>query len=224
MVDPKIEESWKRILWDEFQKPYFETLKNFLVEEKKLHTVYPSGANIFAAFDHTPFDKVEVVILGQDPYHGAGQAHGLSFSVQDGVPHPPSLQNIFKELKDDLGCVIPQNGNLTAWANQGVFLLNTVLTVRASEANSHRGQGWETFTDVVIKTLSEKKEHLVFILWGSPAGAKANLIDGKKHLILRAPHPSPLSSYRGFFGSKPFSKSNEYLTCHNKKPIAWCLA
>jgi len=224
MVDPKIEESWKRILWDEFQKPYFETLKNFLVEEKKSHTVYPSGANIFAAFDHTPFDKVEVVILGQDPYHGAGQAHGLSFSVQDGVPHPPSLQNIFKELKDDLGCVIPKNGNLTAWANQGVFLLNTVLTVRASEANSHRGQGWEIFTDTVIKLLSAQKEHLVFILWGSPAGAKASLIDGKKHLILRAPHPSPLSSYRGFFGSKPFSKSNEYLTCHNKKPIAWCLA
>jgi len=167
MVDPKIEESWKRILWDEFQKPYFETLKNFLVEEKKSHTVYPSGANIFAAFDHTPFDKVEVVILGQDPYHGAGQAHGLSFSVQDGVPHPPSLQNIFKELKDDLGCVIPKNGNLTVWANQGVFLLNTVLTVRASEANSHRGQGWETFTDTVIKTLSEKKTSIWFLYFGA---------------------------------------------------------
>ncbi|WP_263832435.1 uracil-DNA glycosylase [Sulfurospirillum oryzae] len=224
MVDPKIEESWKVVLLDEFQKPYFEVLKNFLVEEKKSHTIYPKSANIFAAFDNTPFDKVEVVILGQDPYHGANQAHGLSFSVQDGIQHPPSLQNIFKELRDDLGCAIPRNGNLTAWAKQGVFLLNTVLTVRASEANSHRGQGWENFTDAVIKLLSTQKEHLVFILWGSPAGAKASLIDSKKHLILRAPHPSPLSSYRGFFGSKPFSKSNEYLTCNGKKPIQWCLA
>jgi uracil-DNA glycosylase len=224
MVNPKIEESWKKVLLEEFQKPYFETLKTFLVEEKKLHTIYPSGQNIFAAFEHTPFENVEVVILGQDPYHGVGQAHGLSFSVQDGVPHPPSLQNIFKELKDDLGCNIPKSGNLTAWAKQGVFLLNTVLTVRASEANSHRNQGWENFTDAVIKTLSTQKEHLVFILWGSPAGAKASLIDGKKHLILRAPHPSPLSSYRGFFGSKPFSKSNDYLVAKGKKPIDWCLA
>ena len=224
MVNPKIEESWKKVLLEEFQKPYFETLKTFLVEEKELHTIYPSGQNIFAAFEHTPFENVEVVILGQDPYHGVGQAHGLSFSVQDGVPHPPSLQNIFKELKDDLGCNIPKSGNLTAWAKQGVFLLNTVLTVRASEANSHRNQGWENFTDAVIKTLSTQKEHLVFILWGSPAGAKASLIDGKKHLILRAPHPSPLSSYRGFFGSKPFSKSNEYLVSKGKKPIDWCLA
>lgn len=224
MVDPKIEESWKNILFEEFQKPYFEVLKNFLLEEKKNYTVYPSGANIFAAFNNTPFERVEVVILGQDPYHGAHQAHGLSFSVQDGIAHPPSLQNIFKELRDDLGCAIPQNGNLTAWAKQGVFLLNTVLTVRASEANSHRGQGWETFTDTVIKLLSSQKEHLVFILWGSPAGAKANLIDSNKHLILRAPHPSPLSSYRGFFGSRPFSKSNDYLVSHGKKPIHWCLA
>ncbi|MBP9492628.1 MAG: uracil-DNA glycosylase [Sulfurospirillum sp.] len=224
MVNPKIEESWKMVLKEEFQKLYFETLKTFLVEEKKSHTIYPSGANIFAAFEHTPFENVEVVILGQDPYHGVGQAHGLSFSVQDGVPHPPSLQNIFKELKDDLGCNIPKSGNLTAWAKQGVFLLNTVLTVRASEANSHRNQGWENFTDAVIKTLSTQKEHLVFILWGSPAGAKASLIDGKKHLILRAPHPSPLSSYRGFFGSKPFSKSNDYLVAKGKKPIDWCLA
>ncbi len=224
MVNPKIEESWKMVLKEEFQKPYFETLKTFLVEEKKSHMIYPSGANMFAAFEHTPFENVEVVILGQDPYHGVGQAHGLSFSVQDDVPHPPSLQNIFKELKDDLGCNIPKSGNLTAWAKQGVFLLNTVLTVRASEANSHRNQGWENFTDAVIKTLSTQKEHLVFILWGSPAGAKASLIDGKKHLILRAPHPSPLSSYRGFFGSKPFSKSNDYLVAKGKKPIDWCLA
>ncbi len=224
MVNPKIEESWKKVLFEEFQKPYFETLKMFLVEEKKNHTIYPRGENIFAAFEHTPFENVEVVILGQDPYHGVGQAHGLSFSVQDGVPHPPSLQNIFKELKDDLGCTIPKNGNLTSWAKQGVFLLNTVLTVRASEANSHRNQGWENFTDAVIKLLSAQKEHVVFILWGAPAGAKASLIDGKKHLILRAPHPSPLSSYRGFFGSKPFSKSNEYLVSKGKKPIDWCLA
>ena len=223
MVNPKIEESWKKVLLEEFQKPYFETLKTFLVEEKKSHTIYPSGQNIFAPFEHTPFESVEVVILGQDPYHGVGQAHGLSFSVQDGVPHPPSLQNIFKELKDDFGCNIPKSGNLTAWAKQGVFLINTVLTVRASEANSHRNQGWENFTDAVIKTLSTQKEHLVFILWGSPAGAKKSLIDGKKHLILHAPHPSPLSSYRGFFGSKPFSKSNAYLVSKGKKPINWCL-
>jgi len=224
MVEPKIEESWKKVLLPEFQKPYFETLKNFLVEEKKHHTVYPTGANIFAAFNTTPFDNVKVVILGQDPYHGAGQAHGLSFSVQEGVPHPPSLQNIFKELKDDVGCPIPKNGTLTSWAQQGVFLLNTVLTVRASEANSHRNEGWENFTDAVIACLSAQKEHLVFILWGSPAGAKVSLIDSKKHLILKAPHPSPLSSYRGFFGSKPFSKSNDYLTCKGIKPIDWCLA
>ncbi|KIM09873.1 MAG: uracil-DNA glycosylase [Sulfurovum sp. FS06-10] len=224
MVDPKIEESWKKILLEEFQKPYFEALKTFLVEEKKSHTIYPRSANIFAAFNHTSFENVEVVILGQDPYHGAGQAHGLSFSVQEGVPHPPSLQNIFKELRDDLGCAIPKNGTLSAWAKQGVFLLNTVLTVRASEANSHRNQGWENFTDAVIKTLSTQKEHLVFILWGSPAGSKASLIDSKKHLILKAPHPSPLSSYRGFFGSKPFSQSNEYLVSKGKKPIDWCLA
>lgn len=224
MIDPKIEESWKKILFDEFQKPYFEALKAFLVEEKKVHSIYPKSANIFAAFDNTPFDKVKVVILGQDPYHGDGQAHGLSFSVQDGIPHPPSLQNILKELRDDMGCPIPKSGNLSAWAQQGVFLLNTVLTVRASEANSHRNQGWENFTDAVIKLLNAQKEHLVFILWGAPAGAKASLIDAKKHLILKAPHPSPLSSYRGFFGSKPFSKSNEFLTCNGKKPIQWCLA
>lgn len=223
MIEPKIEESWKKILFDEFQKPYFEALKTFLVEEKKHYTIYPSGANIFAAFNHTPFERVKVVILGQDPYHGVGQAHGLSFSVQEGVPHPPSLQNIFKELRDDIGCNIPKNGTLTSWADQGVFLMNAVLTVRASEANSHKGRGWETFTDTVIKTLSDKKEHLVFILWGAPAGAKASLIDSKKHLILKAPHPSPLSSYRGFFGSKPFSKSNAYLIEHGKTPIKWAL-
>lgn len=223
MIDPKIEENWKKVLFDEFQKPYFEALKAFLVEEKKSQIIYPKSSNIFAAFDNTPFDNVKVVILGQDPYHGENQAHGLSFSVQDGVPHPPSLQNIFKELRDDMGCAIPKSGNLSAWAKQGVFLLNTVLTVRVSEANSHRNQGWENFTDAVIKLLSAHKEHLVFILWGAPAGAKASLIDEQKHLILKAPHPSPLSSYRGFFGSKPFSKSNEFLTCKGIKPISWSL-
>lgn len=223
MIDPKIEDSWKKLLWDEFQKPYFTALKEFLIKEKKSHTIYPKGENIFNAFNKTPFDAVKVVILGQDPYHGPNQAHGLSFSVMDGVAYPPSLQNIFKELKEDIGCNIPKSGNLSSWAKEGVFLLNTVLTVRASEANSHRGQGWENFTDAVISLLSEKKEHLVFILWGSPAGAKASLIDQKKHLILKAPHPSPLSSYRGFFGSKPFSKTNEYLISKGKTPILWSL-
>lgn len=223
MIDPKIEESWKKILWEEFQKPYFETLKHFLVEEKKHYTLYPSGPNIFAAFEHTPFENVKVVILGQDPYHGEKQAHGLCFSVQEGVAHPPSLQNIFKELQSDIGCAIPKHGTLTSWAKEGVFLLNTVLTVRASQPLSHRNQGWENFTDAVIRAISSRKENVVFILWGAPAGAKASLIDSKKHLILRAPHPSPLSSYRGFFGSKPFSKTNEYLIKHGKTPITWVL-
>jgi len=221
MIDPKIESSWKEVLFDEFQKPYFSNLKNFLKLQKQNYTIYPKGSNIFAAFDNTPFDKVKVVILGQDPYHGANQAHGLAFSVNDNIPYPPSLQNIFKELKDDMSCNIPKSGNLTNWAKEGVFLLNTVLTVRANEANSHKNMGWEVFTDSVIKLLSDKKENLVFILWGSPASTKASLIDSKKHLILKAPHPSPLSSYRGFFGSKPFSKTNEYLVSKNIKPICW---
>ena len=224
MIDPKIEESWKKVLFDEFQKPYFEALREFLLEEKKRYTIYPSGSNIFSAFEHTPFEKVKVVILGQDPYHGKDQAHGLSFSVQNGIAHPPSLQNIFKELQSDLGYPSPKNGNLSAWANQGVFLLNTVLTVRANEANSHRGQGWENFTDAVIKLLNQQKEHLVFILWGAPAASKATLIDSKKHLTLRSPHPSPLSSYRGFFGSKPFSKTNAYLIENGIMPIKWALS
>jgi uracil-DNA glycosylase len=223
MIDPKIDESWKEVLFDEFQKPYFKTLKEFLLEEKQKHTVYPHGLNIFAAFNNTPFDNVKVVILGQDPYHGVNQAHGLAFSVNEGVPFPPSLQNIFKELRDDMGCNMPKSGNLTSWTKEGVFLLNTVLTVRASEANSHKSRGWEIFTDTVIRLLSEEKENLVFILWGAPAGAKASLIDAKKHLILKAPHPSPLSSYRGFFGSKPFSKTNEYLASKAISPIKWCI-
>jgi uracil-DNA glycosylase len=223
MIDPKIEESWKKVLFDEFQKPYFRELKEFLVEQKQKHTVYPKGENIFAAFNNTPFENVKVVILGQDPYHGAGQAHGLAFSVNEGVPHPPSLQNIFKELRDDIGCEIPKSGNLMKWAKEGVFLLNTVLTVRATEAASHKNRGWEIFTDSVIRALSDQKESLVFILWGSPAGAKASLIDARKHLVLKAPHPSPLSSYRGFFGSKPFSKTNEFLKSKAISPIQWCI-
>lgn len=223
MIDPKIESGWREVLFDEFQKPYFASLKEFLTSEKQKHTVYPHGSNIFAAFDNTPFDKVKVVILGQDPYHGANQAHGLAFSVNEEVPFPPSLQNIFKELRDDMGCDIPKSGNLTSWAKEGVFLLNTVLSVRASEANSHKNRGWEIFTDSVIRRLSEQKENLVFILWGNPAGTKASLIDEKKHLILKSPHPSPLSSYRGFFGSKPFSKTNEFLKSKAIRPIDWCI-
>jgi len=222
MIDPKIDESWKKALHDEFVKPYFAELKQFLVQEKQKHTVYPKGSNIFAAFDNTPFDAVKVVILGQDPYHGPNQAHGLAFSVNDGIAHPPSLQNIFKELRDDMGCDIPKSGNLTNWAKEGVFLLNAVLSVRAGEANSHKSRGWEIFTDAVIRLLSKEKQNLVFILWGSQAGAKASLIDEKKHLVIKSVHPSPLSSYRGFFGSKPFSKTNEYLLRHNIKPIDWC--
>lgn len=222
MIDPKIDNSWKKILFDEFQKPYFSELKEFLVQEKQKYTIYPKGSHIFAAFDNTPFDKVKVVILGQDHYHGASQAHGLAFSVNEGIPHPPSLQNIFKELRDDIGCDIPVSGNLSSWAKEGVFLLNTVLSVRASEANSHKNRGWEIFTDSVIRLLSSKKQNLVFILWGSPAGAKSSLIDDSRHLILKSPHPSPLSSYRGFFGSKPFSKTNTYLISHNIEPINWC--
>lgn len=223
MIDPKIEQSWKDQLFDEFQQPYFSQLKSFLLTEKKNFIIYPKGSDIFNAFNLTPFDKVKVVILGQDPYHGPNQAHGLAFSVNNNIPLPPSLQNIFKELKDDLNCQTPKSGNLTKWTENGVFLLNTSLTVRASEANSHKNQGWENFTDAVIKILSYKKQNLVFILWGSPAGAKERLIDSSKHLILKAPHPSPLSSYRGFFGSKPFSKTNEYLVNASKEPIRWCL-
>ncbi len=223
MINPKMDESWKKVLFDEFQKPYFSSLKEFLADEKQKHTVYPHGSNIFAAFDNTPFENVKVVVLGQDPYHGAGQAHGLAFSVNDGVPFPPSLQNIFKELRDDMGCDMPKSGNLTKWAKEGVFLINAVLSVRAGEANSHKSRGWEIFTDSVIKLLSEQKESLVYMLWGAPAGAKASLIDERKHLILKAPHPSPLSSYRGFFGSKPFSKTNDYLKSKAIRPIDWCL-
>ena len=222
-VDLQIDPSWKHVLHDEFQKSYFPQLNAFLVEEEQRYTVYPAGPNIFNAFNTTPFEKVKVVILGQDPYHGPNQAHGLAFSVQDGIPFPPSLQNIFKELCDDIGCEMPLSGNLTKWAEQGVFLLNTVLTVRAGQAHSHKEQGWERFTDAVIRSISGQKEHVVFILWGKPAQMKASMIDGRKHLILRAPHPSPLSAYRGFFGSKPFSRTNAYLQANGMTPIDWRL-
>ena len=222
-VSPIIHESWKEVLKAEFAHPYMEELKKFLIEEKKNYTIFPYGSHIFNAFNSTPFEKVKVVILGQDPYHGAGQAHGLSFSVQSGVPLPPSLQNIFKELVADIGCTYPKNGDLSHWAHEGVLLLNTLLTVRLGEPFSHKDRGWERFTDQVIRTLSEEREHIVFILWGAPAGKKASLIDATKHLILKAPHPSPLSSYRGFFGSKPFSQTNEYLKSMQIVPIEWCL-
>ncbi len=222
-LNPIIHESWKEALKTEFTHPYMEELKTFLVEEKKRYTIFPQGSHIFNAFNSTPFENVKVVILGQDPYHGPGQAHGLSFSVQHGTALPPSLQNIFKELVDDIGCTYPKSGDLSHWAREGVLLLNTLLTVRSGEPFSHKERGWERFTDQVIRVLSERREHIVFILWGAPAGKKAALIDGRKHLILKAPHPSPLSSYRGFFGSKPFSRSNEYLKAQGIAPIAWCL-
>lgn len=223
-VNPTIHESWKEALQGEFTHPYMEELKAFLVEEKKHYTIFPQGSHIFNAFNSTPFESVRVVILGQDPYHGVGQAHGLSFSVQQGTKFPPSLQNIFKELVDDIGCSYPTSGDLSHWAQEGVLLLNTLLTVRSGEPFSHKDRGWERFTDQVIRTLSAQREQIVFILWGSPAQKKSSLIDRTKHLILTAPHPSPLSSYRGFFGSKPFSKTNEYLVSKNIKPIEWCLA
>ena len=222
MVNPKIEQGWLNAVREEFEKPYFNNLKSFLVTEKQQYTIYPPGKQIFAAFDHTPFDKVEVVILGQDPYHGEGQANGLCFSVSDGIKQPPSLVNIFKELKTDVGCDMPKTGNLESWAKQGVFLLNATLTVRANTAGSHHNNRWDEFQHSVIKTLSDKKEGLVFLLWGNYAKAKAELIDANKHLVLMAAHPSPLA--RGaFFGCKHFSKTNDYLTKKNKKPIDWCL-
>lgn len=220
-MDVRIEDSWKARLDKEFRKPYFEELTRFVRSEYGSCVCYPPGRLIFNAFDTTPFDKVRVVILGQDPYHGEGQAHGLCFSVPEGVQFPPSLRNIFQEVKDETGAEIPQSGNLTRWARQGVFLLNTCLTVRAHQAFSHSGRGWETFTDAVIKTLSEERDGLVFMLWGAPAGKKASLIDGKRHLILRSAHPSPLSAYRGFFGNHHFELCNRYLTEHGKEAIQW---
>ncbi|MDI3527496.1 MAG: uracil-DNA glycosylase [Tenuifilum sp.] len=222
-INPQIEPSWKKVLNDEFSKKYFFDLKLFLLEEKKKHTIYPPGSQIFAAFNHTPFHTVKVVILGQDPYHGPGQAHGLCFSVPKGIPAPPSLKNIFKELNDDIGIPIPNHGNLEKWARQGVLLLNATLTVRANQAGSHQNKGWETFTDAAIKAVSEKHSGIVFLLWGNYAQAKSIIIDQNKHFILKAPHPSPLSASRGFFGCKHFSKTNRLLTSIGKEPIDWTL-
>ena len=220
----KLNESWKMLLQDEFEKSYFKELRQFIIDEKnKGAKIFPPGSQIFAALDHTPFEKVKVVLLGQDPYHGPGQAHGLCFSVNDGVPFPPSLQNIFKELKADCGCEIPKSGSLIKWAGQGVLLLNATLTVRANEAGSHQNKGWEIFTDTIIKTISDKKEHIVFILWGKFAQSKEPLIDASKHLILKAAHPSPFSAYNGFFGCKHFSKTNTYLKENGLKEIDWQL-
>ncbi len=224
-MNVKIENSWKQILQSEFEKDYFEKLagevrKAYLARQ---HPVYPPAPLIFNAFNLCPFDKVKVVILGQDPYHGAGQAHGLAFSVPKKVKIPPSLQNIYKEIISDIGGEMPNSGNLEHWAKQGVLLLNATLTVRAGEAGAHQGLGWETFTDNVIKTISDKKTNLVFMLWGNFAKSKQNLIDNNKHLILTASHPSPFSAHSGFFGCKHFSKTNEYLKSHDKKPITWLI-
>ena len=221
-INPEIEKSWKQALLQEFESDYFAKLKEFLLEEKKKYVVYHPGKQIFSAFNLTPFDKVKVVILGQDPYHGAGQAHGLCFSVQDGVKPPPSLMNIYKEIEEDMGIkIIDTKGNLEKWAKQGVLLLNATLTVRANNAGSHQGKGWESFTDNVIKVLSEQKKGLVFILWGNFAQAKESLIDSNKHFILKSAHPSPLSVFRGFFGCKHFSRTNEILKSIGEEEIDW---
>lgn len=223
-MNVQIESSWKEVLKDEFKKPYFEQIVHHLKTEKEQgKIIYPPGRLIFHAFEATPFDKVKVVILGQDPYHGAHQAHGLSFSVQKGVPPPPSLVNIFKELHDDVGIAIPQHGYLEKWAEQGVLLLNASLTVRAGEPMSHSKIGWHRFTDAAIHAVSELKEHVVFILWGKFAQEKKALIDTKKHLVLMSAHPSPLSAKSGFFGNHFFSKANAYLMKHGEDPIDWSL-
>ena len=217
----KIDPSWNKELAEEWNKPYFANLTEFVKQEYATKQVFPPGSQIFAAFDATPFDKVKVVIIGQDPYHEPGQAHGLCFSVNDGVPFPPSLQNIFKEINADTGAPIPTSGNLTRWAQQGVLMLNATLTVQAHKAGSHQGRGWEEFTDAVIAHLSEHGEHLVFILWGSFAIKKGAKINRMKHLVLTSPHPSLLSAYRGFFGNHHFSQANAYLAQHGKTPINW---
>lgn len=220
-MDVRIEQGWKEVLKEEFDKPYFKQLTDFVRQEYRAGQIFPPAARIFAAFDACPFDKTKVVILGQDPYHDTGQANGLCFSVGEGVIKPPSLINIFKEVHDDTGSDIPASGDLTRWAEQGVLLLNSVLTVRAHLAASHRNCGWETFTDAVIRALAKEKEGLVFILWGSYAIRKGEFIDRNKHLVLTSPHPSPLSAHRGFFGNHHFSQANKWLEEHGQTPIKW---
>ena len=216
-----IANDWLGPLSPEFRKPYYAKLYKMVLEEYQTHTVYPPADDVFNAFNLTPLSEVKVVILGQDPYHGEGQAHGLCFSVKPDVEIPPSLVNIYQELKDDLGCQIPDNGCLVKWAKQGVLMLNTVLTVRAHMANSHRGKGWEEFTDAAIRALNKQDRPIVFILWGKPAQMKKSMLNNPNHLILEAPHPSPLSAYRGFFGSRPFSQTNEFLVRNGLEPIDW---
>lgn len=220
-MDVKMELSWKTRLAGEFEKDYFVKLTDFVRQEYRQATVYPSGPNIFNAFAHCPFDRVKVVIIGQDPYHEPGQAHGLCFSVQDGTPFPPSLQNIFKEITDDLGRPRPTSGDLTRWADQGVLLLNATLTVRAHRAGSHQGHGWETFTDAAIRCLNAERQHLVYMLWGAYAQKKGASIDTSRNLVLTSPHPSPLSAHRGFFGNRHFSRANDYLVALGESPIDW---
>ncbi len=222
-IKPIIERSWAEILINEFNSPYFIQLKEFLIEERKKFKIFPLGSQIFSAFNFTSFENLKAVIIGQDPYHGENQANGLCFSVSKGIKKPPSLQNIFKELNADLGYKIPENGDLEKWANQGVLLLNATLTVRAHQAGSHQNKGWEVFTDSVIRNISEKKNNIVFILWGNYAQAKEKLIDPSRHFILKAAHPSPFSAYSGFFGCKHFSKTNELLESIGKPPIDWSL-
>lgn len=220
-MNVRIEESWHKALAEQWEMPYFKTLTDFVRAQYATTTVYPPASKIFAAFDACPFDKVKVVILGQDPYHGPGQANGLCFSVNPGVPYPPSLINIFKEVSSDTGAAAPSDGDLSRWARQGVFMLNSVLTVEQGRAASHASRGWETLTDAAIAALSANREHLVFLLWGSYAINKGKLIDRSKHLVLTSVHPSPLSAHRGFFGNRHFSRANEYLQAHGVTPIQW---
>ncbi len=220
-MDVKIAESWKNLLADEFEKPYFAQLVSFVHSEYATHRIFPRGSNIFRAFDKCPFDKLKVVIIGQDPYHGEGQANGLCFSVNPGVPFPPSLQNIFQEVSNDTGAPIPADGDLDRWAEQGVLLLNSVLTVRAHQAASHAGHGWEQFTDAVVQAIDRNKQNIVYMLWGSYAQRKGAIADPARNCILKAVHPSPLSAYRGFIGCRHFSLANQYLVAHGIEPIVW---
>ena len=220
-MNVKIAEDWKALLADEFEKPYFAELVGFVREEYSSRQIFPRGGNIFRAFDKCPFDKLKVVIIGQDPYHGEGQANGLCFSVNDGVQFPPSLRNIFQEVESDTGAPVPTSGNLARWAEQGVLLLNSVLTVRAHEAASHAGRGWEQFTDAVVREIAARREGVVYMLWGSYAQRKGAIADPARNCILKAVHPSPLSAYRGFFGCRHFSRANDYLVAHGKEPIVW---